>query len=341
MSNSLENNIVEIFASSSDFGLHSQRPIDDLLGPLNIRLVRHAARGPMSEADLLALPSHYSALINYSTYDVFNGRVMDHFPGLKIIARHGVGYDSIDVAAATSRGILVTNTGEGAGEEKAVSDLTMAMLLALSRDLIGLSAKTKLGAWDRPLCGDLDGKTLGIVGLGKIGKATARKARAFGVNIIAYDVIRDEQFALEHQVRYVSLQELLSESDFISLHCPVTETNKGMIGAREFESMKQGVIFINCSRGRLVDEAALYNAAKSGKVGGIGVDVYGNEPPVGNQLLTLPHVIATPHIAAYTSATMNGMDLLVARACVDALSGRHPKNVVNNPPARMVNRACK
>jgi D-3-phosphoglycerate dehydrogenase len=283
----------------------------------------------MKESDLLALPSRFPALINYSSHDVFSAKVMDHFPALKIIARHGVGYDSIDVGAATERGIYVTNTREGAGEDRAVSDLTIAMLLALSRNLIPLSAGTKAGGWERPLSADLDGHTLGIVGLGKIGKMTATKARAFGIKVLAYDVVQDKPFAAQHQISYVSLDELLSASDFISLHCPMSDENRALIGTREFARMKNGAIFINCARGQLVDETALYEAAKAGKLHGVGLDVYSEEPPAGHPLLSLPNVIATPHIAAYTKATMTGMDLLVVGACVAALSGRPPANLVN------------
>jgi D-3-phosphoglycerate dehydrogenase len=325
---------LEIFASSSDFGVDSQAAIDGLLGPLNLKLVRHGSRGPMKESDLLALPAHYQALINFSSHDVFSARVMDHFPGLKIIARHGVGYDSIDVRAATERGIYVTNTRQGAGEDRAVSDLTIAMLLALSRNLIPLAAATKAGGWERPLSGDLDGKTLGIVGLGKIGKMTATKARAFGMNVLACDVVQDERFAAEHQISYVSFDELIAASDFISLHCPMSAENQGIIGAREFARMKNGAVFINCARGQLVDEAALYEAAKSGKLSGVGVDVYCEEPPKNNPLLSLPNVIATPHIAAYTKATMTGMDMLVVSACADALRGKQPENLVNEMASR-------
>jgi D-3-phosphoglycerate dehydrogenase len=320
---------LEIFVSSSEFGVNSQAAIDGLLQPLGMKLVRPRNRGPMSESDLLALPSHYRALINYSSHDVFSAKVMDHFPALKIIARHGVGYDSIDVRAASDRGIWVTNTRQGAGEDRSVSDLTMAMLLALSRNLIPFSAATKAGTWERPLSGDLDGQTLGIIGLGKIGKMTAKKARAFGINVVAFDVVRDERFAAECQISYVSLDELLAAADFISLHCPLSDGNRAMIGAREFGRMKNGAIFINCARGQLVDEAALYEAAKSGKLRGVGVDVYCEEPPKDNPLLSLPNVIATPHIAAYTKATMTGMDMLVVAACADALQGKQPQNLVN------------
>jgi D-3-phosphoglycerate dehydrogenase len=319
----------EIFASSSEFGVNSQSAIDGLLKPMDMKLVRHGSRKAMSESDLLALPSHYQALINYSSHDVFSARVMDHFPALKIIARHGVGYDSIDVRAASERRIYVTNTRQGAGEDRAVSDLTIAMLLALSRNLIPFSAATKAGGWERPLTGDLYGQTLGIVGLGKIGKMTAIKARAFGINVLAFDSVKDERFAAEHQISYVSFDELIAASDFISLHCPLSDENRAMMGAREFARMKNGAIFINCARGQLVDEAALYEAARSGKLRGVGLDVYCAEPPAGNPLLSLPNVIATPHIAAYTRATMTGMDMLVVGACADALQGKNPQNLVN------------
>ncbi|HHV79123.1 MAG TPA: phosphoglycerate dehydrogenase [Firmicutes bacterium] len=318
----------KIFATSSEFGIHSQKLIDDFLGPLGISLVRYEHRGPMSEEDLLKISPEYEAIAAYSM-DAITEKVLDHFPKLKIVARHGIGFDTVDIKAAARRGIFVTNTHEGAFEERAVSDLTMGLLLALARRIIDLSASTKAGNWERPLTADLWGSTLGVIGLGRIGKMTALKAKAFGMNVIAYDIFQDEEFASAHEITYVSLDELLRRSDFVTLHCPLTEENKGLIGERELSLMKPGAFLINCARGALVDENALYEALKSGKLGGAGLDVYSKEPPKSNKLLELPNVIAMPHVGAYTHKTMNAMDMLVVKSCADALRGLRPANVVN------------
>lgn len=188
----------------------------------------------------------------------------------------------------------------------------------------------KSGKWNRPVTKDLYGKTMGIVGTGRIGKMTAVKAKCFGMKVIAFDINQDEKFAKENQISYVSLDELLRESDFISLHCPLTEDNLYMIGAEEIAKMKRGSFLINCARGALVDEEALYEALKSGRIGGAGIDVFQKEPPRDNPLLTLPNVLATSHVGAYTEETITAMDLLAVKACADVLLGKRPSNIVND-----------
>lgn len=321
--------MLKIYATSSEFGVYSEEAIAKVLQPHGIALVRNDRQGPMAEADFSKLSAEYEALIVYSGHDQMTAAVMQHFPKLKVIARHGIGYDAIDVQAAAARRIIVTNTQEGAFEERAVSDLALGMLLTLVRNIIGLSAATKAGAWQRPVAGDLFGRVLGIIGLGRIGKMVAKKAQAFGLKVIAADNYRDEAFAATNGIAYVELDELLANADFISLHCPLTASTTGIIGERELALVKPGLFLINCARGALVQEAALYSALVSGRVAGAGIDVFAQEPPHNNQLLTLPNVVATPHIGAYTTATINAMDLTVVQACVDVLMGTTPGNIVN------------
>ena len=318
---------MNIFATSSEFGCNSRTAIEEFLKPLEIKIHYNTNRGPLSEKDFLKIEPVYDAIIAYSSHDIVTPEVLDHFPELKIVARHGIGYDSIDVKAANERGVTVTNTHEGA-HERAVSDLAMTFILALARDLVNISNSVKSGKWDRPITQDLYGKTIGIIGTGRIGKMTALKAKALGMKIIAYDVYHDNKFAEENQIVYVTFERLLQESDFISLHCPFTEDNQHMIGAKEIAMMKPESILVNCARGALVDETALYEALKSGKIGGAGIDVFQKEPPVNNPLLSLPNVLATSHLGAYTKETITAMDLLVVKACADVLLGKCPSNIV-------------
>jgi len=283
----------------------------------------------MTEADFFRLPKDYTGIIVYSGHDQVTAAVIEHFPGLKIIARHGIGYDAIDVTAASKRKIIVTNTQEGAHEERAVSDLAIGLLLALVRNIFDLSVATKAGKWLRPVSGDLYGKVLGIVGLGRIGRLTALKAQAFGLKVIATDPHADKAFAAAHDIECMELTDLLRQADFVSLHCPLTPQTKQMIGRKELAIMKPGAVLINCARGALVDEEALYEALYSGRLSGAGLDVFVQEPPGNNPLLTLPNVIATPHVGAYTAATINAMDLMVVQACVDVLTGKAPANIIN------------
>lgn len=319
---------MKIFATSSEFGCISRTIIDEFLKPLEISIHYNTERGPLSEEKFLQIEPDYDAIIVYSSHDIVTGRVMDHFPNLKVVARHGIGYDTVDVAAAHERGIAVTNTHEGAHEERAVSDLAIAFIMALARDLVNISNSVKSGKWDRPITRDLYGKTVGIVGTGRIGKMTAQKAKAFGMKVIAYDLYPDDKFAKEHDIDYVSLENLLKESDFISLHCPLIGDNRHMIGAEEIATMKPGSFLVNCARGALVDETALYEALKAGKIAGAGIDVFQEEPPKDNPLLTLPNVLATSHLGAYTKETINAMDMLVVTACADVLLGKTPINLI-------------
>jgi len=240
-----------------------------------------------------------------------------------------VGLDNVDVAEASTRGVTVINSPEG--NIISTCELTMAMILGLSRRLCEASASAKAGQWDRNrfLGTELLNKTLGIVGLGRIGSAVAVRAAAFGMDIIACDPYCPAERATGLGVELVTLEHLLGTSDVITLHAPLTDETRGMIGREQFRMMKKGVKFVNCARGGIVDEQALYDAIREGIVSGCALDVYENEPPEGSPLLALDQVIATPHIGAVTTEAKAKVAADIARQVVDALQGRHVKNAVN------------
>lgn len=231
---------------------------------------------------------------------------------LKIIARAGVGLDNIDVGAAQERGIAVVNAPEATSV--AVAELTLGLMLAFVRHIPAADVSMKSGRWEkRAFMGrELRGKTLGIIGTGRIGKEVARRARAFGMNLLLYDVVRDEEFAKEVGGKYVELEELLRSSDFVSIHVPLTESTRCLIGQREISMMKPGAILVNTSRGAIVDERALAEALKAGRIGGACLDVFEQEPPVGSPILECPNTVLTPHIGASTEEAQREAAIIIA-----------------------------
>ncbi len=252
--------------------------------------------------------------------------------GKKLIAvgRAGVGVDNVDVDAATRQGVVVMNTPEG--NTVSTAELTMAMILALSRKIPQAQASLVAGQWDRKSFEgtELDKKTLGIIGFGRIGRAVARRAAAFGMRVLAYDpFVAGEASAAE--VEMTDFDTLIRTSDYISVHTPLNEETRGMIGAREIARMKNGVRLINCARGGIIDEAALYEALQSGKVAGCALDVYSTEPPQGNPLIGLPNVVCTPHLGALTEEAQHSVAEQIARQICEVLDGKPARNAVNMP----------
>jgi D-3-phosphoglycerate dehydrogenase len=252
-------------------------------------------------------------------------------PKLVAVGRAGVGVDNIDVPAATRRGVIVMNTPEG--NTVSTAELTMAMMLALSRNIPAAQASLAGGAWDRKdfKGAELNRKTLGIIGLGRIGRGVARRAAAFGMNILAYDPLVVAGPAAGLELDMVELDTLIESSDFITVHTPLNDDTRGMIGAAEIERMKPGVRLINCARGGIIDEAALANAIKSGKVAGCAIDVYTEEPPQGNPLIGLPRVVCTPHLGALTAEAQQNVAEQVAHQICEVLAGGPARNAVNMP----------
>ncbi|MBX6314095.1 MAG: phosphoglycerate dehydrogenase [Isosphaeraceae bacterium] len=255
--------------------------------------------------------------------------MMDLAPNLRVIARTGVGYDAIDLAAATARKIAVTITpGTNQGS---VAEQTFALILALTRRITINDRAIRAGVWDRTMPLPLRGQTLGLVGLGRIGRAVASRARAFEMRVVAYDPISDPAFDAQYGLLRVELPELLAQADIVSLHLPLTPATRGLFNRETFARMKPGAILINTGRGGLVVEHDLYESLVSGHLAGAGLDVTDPEPPrPDNPLISLPNVVISPHIGGIDTRSMADMAELAARCIVDLYQGRWPADCVVN-----------
>src|SRR5487761_284497 len=254
---------------------------------------------------------------------------------LKGIIKYGVGVDNIDVSKATELGIIVANVPDYAIET--VADHAMGLLLSLARRIMMSDRMMRARAWGNwasppnSLLGlDLKGKTLGLVGIGRIGKAVAERAHSFGMNVIASDPYVSEQIAKEMHVDLQPFDEVIGRSDFISLHSPLTDETRGIINAKTISKMKPGVFIINTARGPLVEHLDLVNALREGRVGGAALDVFQREPPQADDpIFQLDNVVLTPHIAWYTNEALRRLEMTAAQQAVEILNGKIPSNSVN------------
>jgi D-3-phosphoglycerate dehydrogenase len=248
--------------------------------------------------------------------------MIDRANKCKIIARVGVGLDNVDVDAAKTKGIRVINAVEGA--MNAVAELVLGLMLSLARDIPRADREIRNGKWlKKELMGtELSGKYLGIVGLGNIGKKLAKHARALNMNIIGYDVIPiPEDFSREVGLIKADLDTLISSADYISFHVPFTESTHHLVNSQLLAKMKKNACLINTSRGEIIDENALYDALKEGKIAGAALDVFESEPATGNKLTTLPNVICTPHIGAQTKEAQALAANVIAEKIIMILRG--------------------
>jgi D-3-phosphoglycerate dehydrogenase len=258
--------------------------------------------------------------------------LMDSATSLRVVGRAGVGVDNIDVPAATERGIVVMNAPDG--NTITTAEHTMALLIALARRVPQANSSLKAGRWDRKafIGVELQGKTLGIVGMGRIGRTVAARARAFGMKIVAFDPFIAPEQARDSEIELAPLDEVFANADFITVHTPLTTETRGLIGSAAFARMKKGVRVINCARGGLVDENALYDAIKSGTVAGAALDVFVQEPPPPDHpLLLLDEVIVTPHLGASTTEAQEGVAFTVAEQMRDYLLSGALRGAVNVP----------
>jgi D-3-phosphoglycerate dehydrogenase / 2-oxoglutarate reductase len=254
-------------------------------------------------------------------------------PRLRAIARTGVGYDLIDLPAAASHKVAVTIT-PGTNQES-VAEQTLALLLALARRIPSNDRLIHEGGWDRSLVAPVRGKTLGLIGMGRIGRAVALRAKAFRMDLVAFDTVADAEFDREHGIRRLSLDELIASSDAVSLHVPLTDSTRGMVNRDFLARMRPGSYLINTSRGGLVVEADLRDALISGHLAGAGLDVLNHEPPEpGNPLLGLPTIIISPHIAGTDLESMREMAEMAAATIVDLYHNRWPSDRVVNQELR-------
>jgi phosphoglycerate dehydrogenase-like enzyme len=298
--------------------------------------------GPLKASELLPqLEGHDAALVSP---DQFDEPVLSSSQAaqLKIISRWGVGYDSINIAAATRLGIVVAYTPGLLNET--VADFSFALLLTIARRTHVAHASMLRGEW-QPVWGtDIAGKTLGLIGCGRIGQAVARRARGFNMRLLAFDVAPAAE-AKQLGIEFVSLDELLGESDFISLHAALTPENRKLIGEAQFRRMKPGAYFINAARGALVDEDALVTALQQGWIAGAAVDAFTVEPLAADHpLRSAPNILLAPHQASFARETGERVSLTAAQAIVDWLNGCQPQFVVdrgvfNSPALRWKTRA--
>jgi len=285
----------------------------------------------LAEAELLPLVGEVAAMVVRSETKVTK-RVIEAAPELRVVGRAGVGVDNVDVETATQRGIVVMNTP--GGNTISTAELTFSMLMALARKIPQAHGSMKAGEWNRKEFQgvELYNKTLGVLGMGRIGSEVARRAIAFGMRVLAYDPYLSLSRAKALQVELVELDEIYARADFITIHMPMSDETRGMINAAAFAKMKKGVRVLNCARGGIIHEQDLYDAIKSGHVAGAALDVYETEPlPKECPLRDLPQVIMTPHLGASTEEAQENVGIEVAEAITDYLVHGAVRNAVNLP----------
>ncbi|MDC7288961.1 phosphoglycerate dehydrogenase [Blautia schinkii] len=294
---------------------------DAALAPLKKfadELVFNPTGHPLSEEELIPLLNGCDGFI--AGLDSITRKVIAACPGLKVISRYGAGYDRVDISAANEYGVKVTNTpGVNA---QAVGELTFGLILAAARKIPYLDKKTKEGFWVRSTGIELKGKTLGILGLGAIGKVVAKCAQGFGMTVLAYDPYINETYCRENMIKNVIFDELVSSSNVVSLHLPLLDSTRHLIDARAISLLPEGAIIVNASRGGIIDEDAAYEALKSGRLSGLGLDAFEMEPPRDSKLLELDNVVATPHTGAHTKEATENMANAAVRNLIDVLSGK-------------------
>lgn len=256
--------------------------------------------------------------------DVIDREALQSADRLKVIARYGVGVDSVDLAAAAARGIVVTNT-PGANSAS-VAELALAMILAMARQIPEAVEATRQGKWPRLSGLSIEGKTIGILGLGNIGRHLVRRLSGFDCYILAYEPQPDHGFVERYGVQLTSLDDLLEKADFVSLHMPLMSETRAIVNRDFLAKMKRGACLVNTARGEIVDEEALYEALQSGHLHAAALDAFVKEPPApGHPLLALPQVIATPHLGAQTDGATNAMGWMAMNDCLAVLQGEQPK----------------
>ncbi|HZL32532.1 MAG TPA: hydroxyacid dehydrogenase, partial [Verrucomicrobiae bacterium] len=282
----------------------------------------------LTKDDYRALLPDYDALVVRSQVQV-DADLIEAGRRLVVIGRAGVGVDNVDLDAATRAGITVVNAPTG--NTIAAAEHTLALLYVLARRVAAADASVRRGEWKRSqFTGvELRGRTLGIIGLGKIGQAIAKRARAMEMTVLAVDPYVSTDGAALHGVELVTLDALLERADAITVHVPLTRQTRGMIGAPEIARMKAGAFLLNVARGGILDEAAVADALRSGHLGGAGIDVFEREPPVGSPLLDAPHTVLTPHLGASTAEAQVLVAEEVAAQIIDVLAGRPARYAVN------------
>lgn len=288
-------------------------------------LVFNTAGRPLTEDELIPLLSDCDGYL--AGLDFVTEKVLQSCKNLKVISRYGAGYDRVDIAAAKEHNIPVTNT-PGVNAE-AVGELAFALTLSVARRIPYLNTQTRAGEWVRSTGMELKGKTMGIMGLGAIGRVVARCAKGFGMNVIAYDPFINMEYCESNDIQSCTFEEVAAKADVISLHLPLNAETKHLIGEEVISTMKPATILINTSRGGIIDEDAAYRALTNGKLGGLGLDAFEIEPPTDSPLFALDNVVVTPHTGAHTKEATDNMAEASVKNLIDVLSGKECPFIVN------------
>ena len=315
---------IKVLVTSTSFGKVVREPVE-LLNNEGYEIIWNKLGRPLKEKEVIEKIKGVDGYI--AGLDEITAKAIEAADKLRVISRYGAGVDNIDIEAATKRKIVVTNT-PGANTE-AVADLTFGLILAVARNIPQADRSTKRGEWRKFFGRAVNNKTLGIVGMGRIGKAVTRRAKGFGMRIVYWDCRREINIEKEMQAEYVELKTLLKKSDFVSLHLTLTKETRGLIGKEELKLMKPTAFLINTARGPIVDEDALYECLKDKVIAGAAVDVYSNQPPKDSPLLSLDNIITTPHMGAYTYESIMNMGMMSVRNVINVLNKTRPKYVVN------------
>ncbi len=298
----------------------------DIFRKSGFEVVQNPYRGKrLLENELLELIGDVHALL--TGVDQVTAKVINAADELKVISKFGTGVDNIDVAAATQKGVIVTNA-PGMNSD-AVADMTFSLILSIARRIPFANDQVRKGNWPLIVGTEICNKTLGLIGLGQIGKRVAMRAGGFNMKILAYELLPDEQFVQELGINLVPLNRLLQESDFVSIHVPLTSETKDLIKTEQLEMMKSTAYLINTARGGIVDENALHAALESGEIAGAAFDVFKEEPLKEKALIELDNFIATPHISPFTKEAIENAEKLSAQNIIDVLKGQFPLFILN------------
>ena len=316
-----------ILVTSTSFSKYKRKFAQELENSVGEVIYNDKGR-PLEEEDLLPIISKFDGMI--AGLDRITGIVISEAKNLKVISRYGVGVDRVDLSAARDSGIYVTNT-PGANSIS-VAELTVGLAISLARKVCSVNYNTKLGKWPRIKGITLQDKVFGLIGFGSVGKEVALRLKPFNCRILAHDINFDYYNAKKYNTDFSEIDNLLAESDFVSLHVPSMKSTFKMVNSSFLKKMKKGSFLLNTARGELIDENALYENIKNGQIGGAALDVFSEEPcSKDNPLFSLPEVIATAHLGAATDNASNEMTRISIEECLAVLQGHKPKHAVVCP----------
>ena len=314
---------MKVICTSPSFAKYDATPITTLQQQ-GFELITLPADAPLS-----ALEPHLADTVAMIVaFTDINEELLSKAPQLKIVCKHGVGVDNINLEATRARGIYVTNVPDA--NKHAVADFAFALILNSARQVTTAAVETRAGNWPRIFATDVYGKTLGIVGLGNIGKQVALRAKGFNMRVIAFDFDPDEKFAAEHGIEFVSMDQLTEASDFITLHTPLTNETRNLFDTARIKRMKKSAFLINVSRGGVVNEHDLFQALQDNVIAGAAADVFDQEPLTEHPLFTLSNFIPTSHIAGYTDGAISAIGERCVSQIVQCIKqGERPVNIMN------------